>query len=283
VTVFDTANVYGSGASERILGKALRDRRDGITIATKAGYDFRPRSRLEQSGRRIVKSMLDTAHSFGNRSARDEAQPLARASGSYSNQDFTPIALRSALEASLRRLRTDHVDVLQLHDPPAVMPELLGALDDLRSSGKVGRFGIGAQSVADAAAWSQQHGVGVVQLPFGVLDPEAATDILPFAGSRGVDVWARGVLGGGLLASDRRGGHAKHSLVSGLRDISERAGIPIDELAIGFVRAHPTVSVVVLGIGSEAHLMRNVALTSGPSLDETVLAQPQVLVRNAAC
>ena len=99
--------------------------------------------------------------------------------GSYAEQDFTPATLRTAVDGSLRRLGTDYVDVLQLHGPDQVMPDLFEQLDELVTAGKVRRFGVGAESVDAAQQWIGVRGAAVVQLPFGVLDPEAAEIALP--------------------------------------------------------------------------------------------------------
>ncbi|MET0577046.1 MAG: aldo/keto reductase, partial [Ilumatobacteraceae bacterium] len=165
VRVFDTADAYGNGASERIVGRALGGRRDQVEIATKGGYLFRERSRPEVAARRLAKEARDRL-----RSAPE--QTFDHGPGDDA-QDVSARHLRAALDASLRRLQTDHVDVYQLHGPRQVRPELLDDLQDLVSAGKVGRFGVGAESLDSAVGWSAVDGIDVVQMPVGVLDPEA--------------------------------------------------------------------------------------------------------------
>jgi len=273
VVVFDTADAYGAGASERLLGDALRGRRSQVTIATKGGYVFRPRSRVEQRTRRAVRSV--TARRRGPRTA-------VAGGGAYGPQDFSPANLRRRLDDSLRRLRTDHVDVYQLHGPHEVLPQLLEELSDLVAVGKVLRLGVGTERVADAAGWVDVAGLDSLQLPFGVLDPEAAEQVFPTARARSVDVWARGVLGGGLLAGFERGDPSmaeepKRPLIAALRDLAAEVGVDLYQLAVGFVRAHPDVSTVLVGIGSQEHLRRNVALMRQPVLDEDVVARIRAL------
>jgi aryl-alcohol dehydrogenase-like predicted oxidoreductase len=180
------------------------------------------------------------------------------------------------VEASLRRLATDHIDVYQLHGPRVVGPDLFGQLEDLVLSGKVLRFGVGAETVADAAAWAPVDGVGVVQVPFGVLDPEAADDVFPLAERHDVEIWARGVLGGGLLAAAigrpaAMAGHPKQPLVARLQDVASRHGIGLDELAIGFARSFPRISTVLLGISTTDHLRRNLDLVTADPLDSSIV------------
>jgi aryl-alcohol dehydrogenase-like predicted oxidoreductase len=275
VTVFDTADAYGAGASERVLGRALRRRRADVVIATKAGYRFRERSLVEQSLRRAAGRVLE-----GVRATR---QPSGGAGGSggegggYRDQDFSAPYLHQAVDASLRRLGTEYVDVLQLHGPPSVMPAVIDQLQDLVVSGKVRKLGVGAESVTVAADWLAVDGLGVVQLPFGLLDPEAAQVVLPRAPGSPVELWARGVLGGGLLKAAGRGAAAradpKWPVISDLLGLSQRTGLPLDELAVGFVRAHAAVSTVLVGISTRQHLRRNLELIDAPPLDADLVAE----------
>ena len=272
IDLFDTADIYGSGASERILGKALGTRRADVTIATKGGYRFRPRSGAEQAARRLAAMAKKAIRRGGGGGGGGAA---AGGGGSYQEQDFTPAYLRTAVEASLRRLRTDHIDVYQLHGPHAVTPDLFEQLQDLVAAGKVGRFGVGAESVEEAEAWLAVAGVEVVQLPFGILDPEAAGGTLALAADRGVEVWARGVLGGGLLAaavgdSTPIHHHPKRPLILRLQEVAARHDIGLDRLAVGFAR--PYVSTMVVGVTTTSHLHRDLDLVAAGPLDPAILA-----------
>ncbi|HET6917963.1 MAG TPA: aldo/keto reductase [Jiangellaceae bacterium] len=278
VRVFDTADVYGSGSSERILGRATRGLRDELVIATKAGYTFRPRTRAEQSARRLAKAVLGRIR----RAKRDARGGLA-GGGAYAEQDFSAANLRRAVEDSLRRLQTDHVDVLQLHGPHHVEPRLFDQLQDLVTSGKVLRLGVGAESVDDALAWMAVDGLQVAQLPFGLLDPEAAERAFPEAARHSVELWARGVLGGGLFAAAENDPEAvrtdpKWPLIDGLRRLAAQSGVDVFRLAIGYVRSFPDVSTLLVGIGTPAHLRRNLDAMAAPPLGEDVLASIHALL-----
>ena len=269
VTVFDTADAYGSGASEQLLGRALKGRRDEVVIATKGGFVFRDRSRAEQWARRWAKTVVTTTRKGRSESTPSQAQ--------YAQQDFSPRHLRDAVRASLRRLRTDRIDVYQLHAPTHMLPDLVEQLSDLVAVGDVAEFGIGASSVAVADSWIAEPGVSVVQVPFGILDPEAASTTLPLAREHGREVWARGVFGGGILAiADRApetlADYPKWDLVQALRRIAANAGLDQYQLACRFIRAHADdVSTVLVGSTSTAHLRRNAALLAEPPLEESVL------------
>lgn len=122
VTLFDTADVYGGGTSEELLGRALGSRRDEVIVATKFGMPL------------------------------DEHRSGAR-----------PEYVRSACDASLRRLGAEHIDLYQLHrpDPDVPIEETLGALDELVTAGKVREIGhsnLNAEQTDDAAAAAQRTG-----------------------------------------------------------------------------------------------------------------------------
>jgi aryl-alcohol dehydrogenase-like predicted oxidoreductase len=280
VYVFDTADAYGGGMSERVLGRALRRRRAEVVIATKVGYRFRERSRGEQSMRRAVAPAFERLRRPADDSATGASPRLA--GGSYRDQDFSSPYLRQAVDGSLRRLGTEYVDVLQLHGPTRVCASLLDELRDLVVAGKVRSLGIGAESVEVAAQAVTTPEVEVVQLPFGVLDPDAGE--LFGNAARRPEIWARGALGGGLLKAAASNADAvradpKWPRINALLELSRREGLMVDELAVGFVRASVEISSLLLGMTTSEHLRRNIALMEMPSLDAALVAEMWQLVR----
>lgn len=268
---FDTADAYGSGMSERLLGRALGRRREQVTISTKAGYVFRERSPVEQQARRVAARVLDALPSRGAPGAAPST-----GSGSYQQQDFSLPHLRSAVEASLRRLNVEHIDVLLLHGPPTANDELFDGLNDLQASGKVGRFGVGAESIASAAAWMSVPGTEVIQLPFGPLDVAARAQVFEPAPADAPEFWARGVLGGGVLSAavrdiDSVADHPKREQITALLDAATAAGMRVDELAIRWVLASEHVGLTILGMSSPDHLERNLELISRPPLPADIM------------
>lgn len=289
ITLFDTADAYSSGISERLLGVALRGRRDDVTIATKVGYVFRPRTRVEQQARRAATRIRPLLRNPFGGSAESNSSGRAgqgaadsvgggQASGGYQQQDFSPEHIRRSLVASLDRLGTDYIDVYQLHGPPRLLDGALGALVEARDAGLVRSIGVGAESIESAAAWSACPEIDVVQLPFGVLDPEAAAilgdDRAAMPNRR---FWVRGVLGGGILAAAMRDPaeideHPKRRLVLDLIDIADGAGMRLDELAVRWVRSHDDVDAMLVGISSPEHIRRTVALSELAPLPADVIA-----------
>ncbi len=136
----DTAPFYGWGRAEEIVGEAIRGRRDEVTVLTKCGTIRRP-------------------------------------DGSWVD-DGSPAAVRADLEASLTRLRTDHVDALQLHDPDPGVPveETVGALAELVAEGKVGAIGLSNHDVELLRRGYEVAPIGVVQHQWSILHHPAETD-----------------------------------------------------------------------------------------------------------
>ena len=263
VTFFDTADAYGSGTSERILGACLGSDRARVTVATKGGYLFRDRSSIESSARRFIAPVLGAARSM--RSAR-RAEPSqgSMSKGAYAAQDFTPSYLRGAVDSSLRRLRTDYIDIYQLHGPSTLCTDdTLQLMVDLMQAGKIRQFGVGLERLDNATSWLQLQPLSSMQLPFGVLDPEARDTVFPAAERARVKVLARGVLGSGLFnanpsADGNDPNDAKLRLVLSLRSLAESVNVTPHQLAVWWALAQPSVSTMLVGINSIDHLRSTV-------------------------
>ena len=259
VRFFDTADAYGAGTSERILGAALGSDRSNVIVATKGGYVFRDRSRLVRATRRILAPALGRARAI--QSARSSTAPQASTTRTaYAAQDFTPSYLRAAVDGSLRRLRTDYIDVYQLHGPSSLCPdETLQLMSELVRVGKIREFGVGLEQLDNVDVWLHLEDLSRLQLPFGILDPEARETVFPAADRAGVQVIGRGVFGSGLFnASQSRDGtdpnDFKLRLVEALRLLAESVGTTPHQLAVWWVLAHPSVATMLVGINSIDHL-----------------------------
>jgi aryl-alcohol dehydrogenase-like predicted oxidoreductase len=251
VNLFDTADVYGSpvGRSEKVLGSALGRRRDKAIIATKFGSDL--------GG--------DLGPDWGARGGR---RYIAR-----------------AVEASLRRLNTDYIDLYQIHWPDPLTPvtETLSALDDLVREGKVRYIGCSNYAgwqVADAA-WTARTGnltpFVSAQNQYSLLNREAERDLVPACEHFGLGVLPYFPLASGLLTGKYRRGEAPPA---GTRLSGERHGQLLQEapwdtidrlseyaakrdrtlldVAIGGLAAQPAVASVIAGATSAEQVHANV-------------------------
>ena len=171
VTVLDTADIYGQGDSERQIGRVLAGRRDSGFVVTKVGKGFSPVMSALRPFKPVLRPVLRLAGAGTAVRARREG---------VMRSDFSPAHLSSALDASLRRLRFDHVDALLLHGPPAEVyrdPAVAETLAGLVRAGKARRFGASCESLDDLEAALSMPGLGAVQLSLALLDAAEATGL----------------------------------------------------------------------------------------------------------
>jgi len=254
ITLFDTADIYGNrGGSEEIIGKTLGSHRDEIVLATKFGMDM------------------------------GDAWDVARGSRRY---------LTRALEASLRRLRTDHIDLYQLHQPDPYTPieETLRALDDAVRAGKilyVGSSNFTGWQIAQAEYVARGAGVtGFVstQPEYSILRRGAEAEIIPASREFGVGVLPFFPLASGLLTGKYRRGEAAPSgarlagqedqfqtsdfdVIERLSAWGEAHGYELIDLAFGYLLGEQAVSSVIAGATSVEQVKRNVATLERPQID----------------
>ncbi|MFB7632014.1 aldo/keto reductase [Streptomyces sp. NPDC056149] len=243
VTLFDTADVYGPFTNEELIGRALHGRRDRAVVATKCGMITRPDGRFLRDGR--------------------------------------PEHLRRACDASLRRLRTDTIDLYQLHrvDPAVPLAETWGALGELVTAGKVRALGI---SHATRAELDEIHAVfplTTVQYELSVWAPGSKREILPWCRRNGVGFLAFAPIGRGFLsgrvsperldAGDSRvrdprfeagAMRANEAILDGLREIAARHdGATPSQVAIAWALAQGPDVVPIPGTRHLRWLEENVA------------------------
>lgn len=280
VTLFDVADVYGrrdahAGASEEALGAALVGHRDKIVLATK----------------------------FGMKMVSDD-DPEGRHSGA-SRQYIV-----QAVEASLRRLRTDRIDLYQLHvpDPRTPIEEILRALDDLTRAGKIRFAGLSnfpAWQVADAwhvAKENKLSGFVSCQDELSLLSRDALRELVPALSHFRLGLLPYFPLASGMLTGKYREGAAppdnsrmsawtylapayqtdgNWSLIDRLRLVADRHDRTLTELALGWLLAQPVVSSVIAGATSVEQVRANAQACARP-LTEAELAAVNQAVGTAA-
>ena len=244
-TLIDTADIYSQGASEEFIGRALEGRRDGVLIATKFGK------------------------------AMDERPEERRGNPDY---------IRWAVEGSLRRLRTDAIDVYQMHEPDPATPieETLGALNDLVRDGKVrciGSSNFSAEQIE--AAEEASRGAGLqrfisVQNHYSLVERDAEDEVLPVCEQLGIGFLPYFPLASGLLTGKyRRGEEATEGRLAGreipearwdraeaLQRYADERELSLLEVAVGGLLAVPAVSCVISGATKPEQVYANVAASS---------------------
>jgi aryl-alcohol dehydrogenase (NADP+) len=243
VNLLDTADVYGFGVSEEIVGHALEGRRDGVVLATK-----------------FVNPMGDDPNARG-------------ASRRW---------IIRACEDSLRRLRTDRIDLYQVHrpDPATDLDETIGALSDLVHQGKVLAWGTSTFPAEELVAvqWRASRAGAVApvceQPPYSILARAIERDVLPTCHRHGVGVAAWSPLAGGWLTGKYRrdrppppgsravafpdhfdgGNEAKLDLVEELLEVAADTGTTLTRLALAWALRHPAITAVLIGPRTEDQL-----------------------------
>jgi aryl-alcohol dehydrogenase-like predicted oxidoreductase len=233
INFIDTADVYSYGESEEIVGKALQGRRDEVVLAGKVHYPMGEDPNRRGNSRRWIVT---------------------------------------AVEESLRRLRTDHLDLYQIHrpDPSVDVEETLSALSDLIHSGKVRAIGTStfpASDIVEAQWVAQRRGLErfrTEQPPYSIINRSIEREILPVCRRYGMGTLVWSPLGQGLLtgryrrgelaAGHRSGAMPQHfaderklDVVEKLIPIADKAGLPLTHLAMAFAIAHPGVTSAIIG------------------------------------
>ena len=262
VTLFDTADVYSNGASEEILGEALRGRRGDVLISTKTGLP-----------------LGDGPQDWGVSRAR----------------------LIRAVDAALKRLGADHIDLLQLHafDASTPVEELLGTLDQLIAQGKLRYAGVSnypgwqlmkAQAVADRHGWARfvAH-----QVYYSLIGRAYEAELMPLGLDQGIGALVWSPLGWGRLTGrigrDRPvpNGSRLHEteqfappvesehlyrVIDAIELISAETGRTVPQIALNWLLRRPTVSSVIIGARNEEQLRQNLGAVGWSLTAEQIAA-----------
>ena len=264
VTFFDTGDAYGQGRNEEIVGRALAGvPRESIQIATKFGY-------VLESDRRV--------HAEGER-----------------RQDFAPDHVRRALEASLRRLGTDHVDLYQLHNPrmdAVERDDTFAELERLREEGKLRHYGV---ALGPAIGWRDEGllaldrpGVGSLQTVYNLLEQQPGDDFLARALGTGAGIMARVPTSSGLLegrytqettfeGNDHRRHRRREWLLEGLKKVEQLRFLAIEgertmtQVALKWILQQPGIASVVPTVTTVVELEEMAGASAAPDLTEEEL------------
>ncbi len=265
IDFFDTAQAYGFGVSERLLGRALEGvPREQVVLATKGG--------LRKAGGELLR-------------------------------DASPGWLRSGLEQSLRNLKTDYVDIYQVHwpDPATPFAETAATLEEFVKEGRARYVGVSNYDAHELAEFERTRRVDTLQPPYHMLRREIERAVLPYCAEHEIGVLAYGPLAHGLLSGhftretrlaedDWRRGSDLFSgenyernlrIVEQLGGLARELGITVAQLAIAWVLANPAVHVAIVGARRPDHI-EGAAPAAGIELDADALARIEKILREAA-
>jgi len=244
-TFLDTAEVYGPFANEALLGKALKGRRDQVILATKFGFHIK------------------------------DGKPVG------TERDSRPAHIREAVEGSLARLGTDHIDLLYQHriDPAVPIEEVAGAVGALVKQGKVRFFGLSEAGVANIRRAHSVHPVSAVQSEYSLWERNLEADVIPVLRELGVGLVPFSPLGRGFLTGavkraeeypegDFRRGDPRYqganfdanvAAAQTVRDIAAAKGAKPGQIALAWLLHKGADVVPIPGTKRRTYLEENVA------------------------
>lgn len=246
VNFIDTADAYGDGGAETALGNLLaREKlRDRFVLATKFYWNF------EQAER---------------------------------HPDTSPAYIRRACEASLRRLKTDRIDLYQIHafDPLSRPDETAAALLQLKQQGKIRWIGVSNMNPEQIRMYGRHFGIACLQPKYNLLEREAEAQVFPYCLAEGIAAIVYSPLCRGLLtgkyARDATFADSRAKLhffqppefarildaLDSLRPLAERNGLTVAQLAIRWILTHPAVTCAIVGVKTREHIAGIAAAADG--------------------
>jgi len=263
INFFDTADVYGKGRSEEAIGRLIRGRRDEFVIATKFGYDF--------------------------------YTPFERKGHEEYPQNFSPSFVEKAVEKSLERLRTDWIDLYQLHNPKmsALQDDrIFEKLAQLQEEGKIRYFGV---ALGPAIGWAEEGVYAMehrwaksLQTVYNVLEQDPAREFFKVAKKTGTGILVRVPHASGLLdgkfdantvfpSNDHRSHRKREWMIEGLKKVEKlqflTEGRSMAQAALRFVLAEPTVASVLPTVTGLEDLIEFAGASDVQDLTEEELAR----------
>jgi len=237
INFIDTANIYGEGRSEEIVGEAIQDIRKKVILATKGG--------------------------------------IVRDISGLSTQDLSPRSIRKAVKESLKRLKTDYIDLYQIHYPdPATPPkETVNALMEYVDSGTIRYIGLSNISYEELEEWTSLIDIPSIQVPYNFLQHKSYDKILQFCQSKGISIIAYTPLLMGLLTEKVKRGFPKNDersiiplrilkecerIVGQLKPIAEKCNKTVPQLILNWLINRPGVGCVLVGMSKIKHVEENV-------------------------
>jgi len=247
VTLFDTAPVYGLGHSEEVLGKLLGAARKNVIIATKVGLVWKKAKQFEKS------------------------------------TDCSPATIEREVDASLKRLGTDYIDIYQIHwpDPDTPIEETLLAMNKLRQAGKIRCIGLcnfSLELLKEAVKYGE---IGTVQIPYNLIDRKHESDVLPFCHDHKIAIFAYSPIARGFLsgkydkdatfgADDRRSSRddeyfrgatfmRNQGIIKKLEIIADKYNKTPSQIALRWVLGNPHITAAIFGAKNVSQVEENIA------------------------
>ena len=254
ITYFDTAPFYGSGSSERRLGRGLgKVPRSSFRLSSKVGRILVPGETLEDTG------YVDL----------DPFMPV---------YDYSADGIRRSFESSLERLGLDSIDILYIHDPDFHLDQAINeaypALDAMRSEGLISSIGVGTNIAEIGTRFVRETDIDVALVAgrYTLLDQVGLDEFLPEAKRRGVSVMGAGVFNSGVLMNPGEGATYNYAPAPAeiltkarkVREVIQTHGVSVAAVGLQFPLRHPSVKSILTGVRTVDELETNVAAFDEP-------------------
>lgn len=285
IDLIDTAPMYGFGLSEEIIGKALQDRRDRAVVATKCG--------LVCGGGR-------GKHFFNTNALSASPHGHVRV-----YRYLAPDSIRDEVEASLKRLKTDVIDLYQTHwqDPTTPIERTMETLMELKREGKIRAIGVSNATASQMSEYAKAGRLDSDQEKFSMLDRKIEEDQLPYCRKHQIAMLAYSPLAQGLLTEkvdpdreygegDQRRHHARFSrenrermkriVEEKFKPVAERHGVTVSQLTIAWTAHQPGVTHVLCGAHSAEQAETNAAAGGLKLSDSDIAAISEAIEQHTA-
>jgi aryl-alcohol dehydrogenase-like predicted oxidoreductase len=284
VNLIDTAPVYGFGLSEEIVGRAIRDRRDKVVIATKCGMVCNP-------GVGASKFRVNTAGPSEHGLIHVQIH-------------LAPDSIRQEVEDSLQRLGTDHIDLYQTHwqDPTTAIEDTMATLMKLKEQGKIRAIGVSNATSEQMDAYRWQGPLDSDQEKYSMLDQDIEADRLPYCREKDIAVLAYSPLAQGLLTGkmdpsrefpegDLRRDNERFSrenrervtaMLNGFKPIAEARGLTLAQLTIAWTVHQPGLTHALVGARNPKQAQENAAAGDVVLADDVLSRMNEIIDEHVA-
>ncbi len=269
INFYDTAPSYGQGSSEEILGEVFKSRRDQVIITTKVGHAVSPTLQFAAKFKPMVRSALQQLPGM-RKSVKSFVQSQTK------TDNFEPSYILKSVEGSLKRLKSDYIDLLLLHSPPQEVlerGEVFTQLQSLKQQGKIRHYGVSAGKLAKAITCLEYPDTGIcaLQVTLNLFEKQALEEVIPLAEKQGVAIIAREPFAHGKLIPATNSSSSL-SYQGDLAPDDSFAFLTADstktmtQAALQFSLQSEGVAVVLAGMSQARHVRDNVAALSLPEL-----------------
>lgn len=252
IRFYDTSDFYGQGDSEALLGKMFHTQRNQVVITSKAGMAYSKNISWLKYLKAIARPLVRRFKALKQTAASFVSAPVS------STHLFYPEYITNALEASLKRLQTDYLDVYLLHNPPVEVirqGDMFVLLQKLKQQGKIKTFGVScgnAEEVQACLKGAKESRISFLQFPINFLEAPACFELAQQAQVLGIQVVARELFAHGDIFNWE---NSEWKIIQ--QKISAQAGLSSQEIILQYLKKKIPQAIFLIGVSQQKHLKEN--------------------------